>query len=218
MEFVPTTHGNDTLVYQGYIFLLAKRNKDGSINWRCQNYWKKDLTHCKITCTTLGNEFIRGREAPMVHNNAAGHLVHQPPTQEKKIAMKMAQEVAETVPVTTKPLQQIWNKAVIQYVQTPGIDFTQFSLAVPQFQNIRTKLIQIRREDMPLLPRTRETIDLDGQFITTLDGLRFLLFDTEGTDRIIAFASDRQLEVLSQSEQWHADGTFKSAIIPEQHG
>ena len=71
---------------------------------------------------------------------------------------------------------------------------------------------------MPLLPRTRETIDLDGQFITTLDGLRFLLFDTEGTDRIIAFASDRQLEVLSQSEQWHADGTFKSAIIPEQHG
>ena len=211
MELVPTSHGNDTLVYQGYIFLLAKRNKDGSLNWRCQNYWKKDLTHCKITCTTLGNEFIRGRAAPIVHNNEAGQLIHQPPTQEKKYAMKLAQDVAETVPISTKPLQQIWNKAVIQYVQTPGIDFTQFALAVPQFQNIRTKLFQIRREDMPLLPRSRETIDLDGQFILTLDGLRFLLFDTEGADRIIAFASDRQIEVLSQSEQWHADGTFKSA-------
>ena len=29
--------------------------------------------------------------------------------------------------------------------------------------------------------------------------------------RHIAFASDRQLEVFSQSEQWHCDGTFKSA-------
>ena len=55
MNIVPTSHGNDTLVYQGYIFLLASRNKDGSINWICQNYWEKDLTHCKITCTTLAN-------------------------------------------------------------------------------------------------------------------------------------------------------------------
>ena len=103
-----------------------ERNKDGSINWRCQNYWKKDLTHYQITCTTLANEFIRGREAPMAHNNAAGQLVHRSPTQEKKYAMKIAQEVPETVPVSTKPLQQIWNKAAIQYLQIPGIDFTQF--------------------------------------------------------------------------------------------
>ena len=100
----------------------------------------------------MGNEFIRGRAAPIVHNNEAGKLIHQPPTQEKKHAMKMAQEVAETVPAPTKLLQLIWNKAVIQYVQTPGIDFTQFALAVPHIQSIRTKLFQIRRKDMPLLP------------------------------------------------------------------
>ena len=64
---------------------------------------------------------------------------------------------------------------------------------------------------MPVLPKTRETIDLDGQFIITLDGLRFLLFDTEGSYRIIAFASDRQLECLSRSTKWHSDGTFKSS-------
>ena len=51
--------------------------------------------------------------------------------------MKMDQEVAETVLVSTKLLQQIWNKFVIQFVQTPGIDFAQFAFALPQFQNIR---------------------------------------------------------------------------------
>ena len=147
----------------------------------------------------------------MYHNDSNGNRIHDPPAKEKKIAMTMAQEIAETVPDNTRPLQKIWNKAVVKYVQQPGVDFVQYALAVPQFDNRRTKLTQIRRSEMPLLPRTRETIDLDGHFITTLDGLRFLLFDTEGSDRIIAFASDRQLECLSRSSKWHSDGTFKSS-------
>jgi hypothetical protein len=159
----------------------------------------------------MGEEFVPGRAAPMYHNNANGDRIHDPPAKEKKIAMTMAQEIANAVPGTTRPLQQIWNKAVVKYVQQPGIDFVQYALAVPQYDNRRTKLAQIRHSEMPLLPRTRETIDLDGHFITTHDGLRFLLFDTEGTDRIIAYASDRQLECLSRSTKWHSDGTFKSS-------
>ena len=69
MEFVPTSHGNQTLVYNGYIFSKSKVNSSGSINWKCHNYFKKDQTHCKITCTTIGNEFVTGREAPMYHND-----------------------------------------------------------------------------------------------------------------------------------------------------
>ena len=52
----------------------------------------------------------------------------------------------------------------MKYVQQLGIEFVQYALAVPQFDNRRTKLVQIRRSEMPLLPRTRETIDLDGHF------------------------------------------------------
>ena len=57
-----------------------------------------DHTHCKITCTTIGNEFVLGREAPMYHNDVYGNRVHDPPPMEKKLAMNMAQEVAETIP------------------------------------------------------------------------------------------------------------------------
>ena len=100
---------------------------------------------------------------------------------------------------------------MVKYVQQPGVNFVQYALLIPQFDNHRQKLIQIRRGEMPLVPKTRETIDLDGQFITMLDGLHFLLFDTEGNDRIIAFASDRQLDCLSRLSKWHSDGTFKSS-------
>ena len=52
----------------------------------------------------------------------------------------------------------------MKYVQQLGIEFVQYALAVPQFDNRRTKLVPIRRSEMPLLPRKRETIDLDGHF------------------------------------------------------
>ena len=38
-------------------------------------FFKKDHTHCKITCTTIGNEFVFGREAPMYHNDVYGNRV-----------------------------------------------------------------------------------------------------------------------------------------------
>ena len=39
----------------------------------------------------------------------------------------------------------------------------------------------------------------------------FLLFVTQGENRIIAYASDYLLDILFKSSRWHADGTFKSA-------
>ena len=37
----------------------------------------------------------------------------------------MAQEVVEAVPITTQPIQKIWNKAVVKYVQEPVVNFIQ---------------------------------------------------------------------------------------------
>ena len=58
---------------------------------------------------------------------------------------------------------------------------------------------------------SQQSIDLDGQYLVTIYGQRFLLFDTNGTERIIAYSSDFQMEILSLSTQWHVDGTFKTA-------
>ena len=56
-----------------------------------------------------------------------------------------------------------------------------------------------------------ETIQLDRIYITTLYNRRFLLDDTNGENRIIAFASDYQLEILSKSSWWHSGSPFKAS-------
>ena len=61
MQFEPTTHGNQKLVFNGYIFSRSKVNSSGSFNWKCHNYFKKDNTNNKVTSTTISNEFIVGR-------------------------------------------------------------------------------------------------------------------------------------------------------------
>ena len=53
---------------------------------------------------------------------------------------------------------------------------------------------------------------LDYSYINTTLGLRYLLFDTNDKDRIIAFAAYWQLELLSRSPNWCFDDTFDSAV------
>ena len=45
----------------------------------------------------------------------------------------------------------------------------------------------------------------------TNDAKRYKLFDTLDNERMICYASNVGLEILSKSAEWHADGTFKSA-------
>ncbi|CAF1122404.1 unnamed protein product [Brachionus calyciflorus] len=64
---------------------------------------------------------------------------------------------------------------------------------------------------MPSIPKSLENIDLTLQrYRETTYHKRFLLFDTNDSERIISFASDMQLHILSNSKRWHVDGTFKS--------
>ena len=80
----------------------------------------------------MGNEFVPGRAAPMYHNDAYGNRIHDAPAMEKKLEMQMAQEVVDKVAGSTQPMKKIWNKAVIKYVQEPGVDFVQYALSVPR--------------------------------------------------------------------------------------
>ena len=73
MEFVPNTHRNQSLVYNGYIFMKSKENQDGSIRWVCQNRRKRGATPCSISCTTINGIFQR--HPPLLHSNLDGTIV-----------------------------------------------------------------------------------------------------------------------------------------------
>ena len=64
----------------------------------------------------------------------------------------------------------------------------------------------------PIKPQVTDEINLtDYRFINTNDAKTYKLFDTLDDTRMICYASNIGLEILSKSTEWHADGTFKSA-------
>ena len=68
MEFteLPTTQSNSAIVVNEYVFHRSKTNKNGSILWRCQQYFPKiGEEKCAVSCTTLDGEFLRYPQ--MVH-------------------------------------------------------------------------------------------------------------------------------------------------------
>ena len=126
--------------------------------------------------------------------------------------MEFVDRVATEVPKSNLPLQRIWEKTLSKHLReiyslddsNPNgqqVEFEDFAISCPQFDNRRTKLQKIRRKDTPVLPKTREAIQLDRMYITTLYNRRFLLFDTQGCNRIIAYASDYQIEILKKSSR-----------------
>ena len=203
-EFVPSAHRKPCMVYNQYIFQKAKTNKDGSINWRCKNYYKTGVEKCNVTCTSLADEFVNGRSPPMYHE-------HEPPSEGQKHALVFNDLLKTEVQRTTKPLKQLYEKAWSKFAENEEVDFEEFAKSSSQFDNIRRGLGKIRRKNTPKLPSSLVEIDLDGQYINTIDRKRFLLFDTRGTERIIAYSSQRQMMMLAQSTRWHVDGTFKAS-------
>ncbi|CAF0925869.1 unnamed protein product, partial [Brachionus calyciflorus] len=81
---------------------------------------------------------------------------------------------------------------------------------MPKFENVKDKLYKARNKDIPTLPKNIQHVDLTSErYSNTKYKTRFLLFDTNDKERIIAYASDNQLQILSKSQRWHIDGTFK---------
>ena len=76
-----------------------------------------------------------------------------------------------------------------------------------------TRTIQNRRRKQrvePPLPSHRKDIVLLPEYTVTDSGENFLLFDSGPVEkRILVFGTSNNLELLSNSQIWFADGTFK---------
>jgi len=88
---------------------------------------------------------------------------------------------------------------------------------LPSTSTMRRNIRKAREDnDLPPNPLTREDIpQLPLAFQNTLAGERFLIFDSGvgDHDRIFIFASEIGIQLLSETEHWYADGTFK--VCPE---
>lgn len=81
--------------------------------------------------------------------------------------------------------------------------------ALSDFVKMKSSIQRARMGGCPPLPQSLDQVRVDGEWANTHDGNRFLLFETDGSDKILGFATDKMLKCLCQSFMVIMDGTFR---------
>ena len=96
-------------------------------------------------------------------------------------------------------MKQMFEKARNAFIAESNSTIDEIALSLPRFNQIKKTLYQKKHQDMPILPRSLDLIDLvNPLYNSTSSKKRFLLYDSLDTKRFLGFSSDRQLEILSE--------------------
>ncbi|XP_074596411.1 uncharacterized protein LOC141851568 [Brevipalpus obovatus] len=74
---------------------------------------------------------------------------------------------------------------------------------------MKSSIQRDRMDGRPPLPESLDQLQIDGEWTKNLDGKRFLLFETSGSEKILGFATEKMLECLCLSPFNIMDRTFR---------
>lgn len=198
MEFTQTEKGHPKLIRNGYLYVFKKMLANDVKCYECE--MRRKNGQCKVSVKLDdNNEFI---EQINEHTHA--------PSQTQVEIAKVTTSIKRKAETTLDTPQQILGTELANITDDTAAN-------LPKIATMRRNIRKAREEnEMPPNPLTREEIpELPPVFQNTSAGSRFLLFDSGVGDlnRIFIFASDIGIQLLSESEHWYADGTFK--VCPE---
>lgn len=202
-----TARGKDKLAYRGYLYTLAGTNITTQ-NWRCE---RQRQDKCRGSASTL----LQYTDGCTVHELRPHNHVPDVARQTVQIAMSDMVEAAAT---STAPPRRVISETVA--------GLTQESLSIAPKRKALTTRIQRKRAKvqggLEPIPTTRvfeipdrfQKIRLGDQEFEFLrhDDLAGVGEDDDNfaaEDRILIFAIEPCLEILSEAETWMSDGTFK---------
>ena len=189
MEFIQSIHGKKPLlVFDGYIYREHSTLKNGTKRYRCTKE-----KQCKAFATLNGIDL----KITVEHN----HL----PEPEKIAAKKILNNIKERATCTMEKPRQI----VVQSCKDHLTD--EVAVSLPKPDAVRQTISYNRKKTLGITktnPFNRQDILLPE--ITTDKGELFLFFDSGmEEDRIIVFATTRNLDQMRDYHDWQLDGTFK---------
>jgi hypothetical protein len=192
-EIIKSKRGNDILKYNGFLYRKEKTIGEKKI-WRCLEY---DSTKCVGRCHTVENRVIKFTDN---HN----HIQDQADIEKRKVIQNLKNAALSTQNTTTRILAD-------SLILNPSV-----SSKLPKLKSLK-RTIQRQREisnKAPGNPENLRELIIPLEFTLTLKNEEFLLFDSGPSDnRILIFSTKFNLNQLSQSEHWYADGTFK--VVPK---
>ena len=194
MEFVTTSRGARALVYEGNIYNINRRGRDGRIFWRCAKN-----RSCGGSITSLDGTILSTRVDK--HNH--------PSNEAEMISIKSIDKMKISVKETVDPIPSIYQKNMVEISTQANRDIVAAHL--PTFPSIKSVLYRIRRERVPPLPKYRSEVHFEGEWTRTHKGEQFLLIENGNeNDRMVIFTTSDNLRYLSNADIIYMDGTFQT--------
>ena len=196
MEFTSSIRRKQKILHEGYIYVFQKNLANDLRSYECEN---RRNGQCKAKIKVdLGDEIV-GRVNQHTHAPSA-----------VKVEMnKVRSNIRESAETSHQTPQNI----IANELATTS---TAVAANLPRIEHLKRTVRGQRGDDHPPNPITKEEIPfLPVRYQQTLNGDRFLLFDSGpgDEDRMLIFATDQALELLSTSDDWYCDGTF--SVCPE---
>ncbi|XP_022161380.1 uncharacterized protein LOC111027331 [Myzus persicae] len=188
MEFIKSQKNKNLLKYNGYLYRFDKKYKN-TMYWRCT----EEL--CKSRLNLKNDEIVKG---PSEHNHTISNLEF-----EKRVCINEIK--IRALSSQDNPHQIVSEASTLCSQAVHG--------ALPPVSYIKRTVCRIRQinSSAPSNPFTITDITIPDKYSQTIDGRTFLINDIEPVEsRILVFATKENLDLLSKSDHWFADGTFKS--------
>ena len=194
MEFVTTTRGARSLIYEGYKYVINRRGRDDRIFWRCA-----ETRSCSGGLTSINSEIVSSRANEHSH----------PPDEAEVTAYKAVDKIKTKTMESIDPVPAIYQQQPAEVSAIQNIN--QVAAKLPTLYSMESSLYRIRRNRLPQLPKSKDEIHFEGEWTKTYAGEQFLMIeDGEGDDKIIIFSTSVNLRHLSKSKKIYVDGTFQT--------
>lgn len=183
------------LVHEGFVYTRSKQ-QNGKTYWDCQKLREK---LCTSRIVTVGE----GENTEITKSKPHDHAPDREVAEAEVLKYNLKQTQMQNPERPPSQILRNWlprtSSGVIAHL--------------PERRNLTKSMRRARRGCLPANPKSLEELeDIPESYQTTLTGDRFLLYDSRGDlegGRVIVFCSRRNLELLSTSEIWYLDGTFK---------
>ena len=188
MEFTTTEKGNRKLIHEGYMYVFQKKLAN-DVTLECE---KRRRGEWKAK--------IKLHEA--INFNDHTHTPSETTCEIAKVRANVKRRATET----QDPVQVILGRELGGISEAAAIN-------LPALHHIRRNIRLQRQANQQLpIPANREDVpELPLQYQRSYANEQFLIFDSgQGdADRIFIFGTNQSLQLLSQSQNWFGDGTFK---------
>ncbi|XP_068224462.1 uncharacterized protein [Palaemon carinicauda] len=191
LEFIESENGRKKLVENVFTFYKNGEN-DERVYWKCGKY---PITKCRARIITANDHIVKS----FTNHN---HVLDVAESAAKEIVTKIRHLAKTTQDAPRSVLSNVLEDC--DQAVAPKLS---------KVQSMKRTIRSIRQQTLavPALPSTCSEIVFPPDLTIALKGDQFLMYDSGPVEkRKVIFATKRNLQCLSKSSHWYADGTFKT--------